>query len=269
MPRSDAAIPGGCPPALTAALARAGDRLGLFAGRLQWHGSVSSTNDLALALAAAGEPEGAVVVAEAQESGRGRLGRTWHSPPGSGLYVSVLLRPSQTVAALLTLAAGVALADGLAAATGLRPALKWPNDIWVGLRKLGGILAEGSLPAVGPSYVVLGFGLNLTRAALPPEVAARATSLEEELGRSVDRDDVLVECLAALAIRYAELGRHPAGVLEAWREAAQPLLGRRVEWDAGDDVRNGVATGVDAQGALQIETGNGVLTVRAGEVRWI
>ncbi len=236
---------------------------------MQWHQTVGSTNDLALARAAAGESEGAVVVAECQLAGRGRLGRTWHSPSGSGLYASVLLRPSPEVAALLTLGAGVAIADGLAAATGLRPALKWPNDIWIGLRKVGGILAEGSLPAAGPGYVVLGFGLNLTRGALPPDVASRATSLEEELGRVVDRGDVLAECLAALAHRYAELGRNPGGVLEAWREAASPLLGRRVEWDGPAGGQTGVATGIDAQGALQIQTGAGAMVVRAGEVRWL
>jgi len=267
--RSDPQGRGDLPPDIAVALGAAGSRLGLFAGQVTWFRSLGSTNDLLLGRAVSGAPEGTVIVAGAQTAGRGRLGRTWHSPEGAGLYVSVLLRPSRAMVALLTLAAGVAIADGLHAVTGLDPALKWPNDLWVGQRKLGGILAEGTVTPGAPAQVVVGFGLNLMRAALPPDVAGRATSLEEETGRPAERGEVLAACLGALARRYGQLATDPAGVLDAWRVRARPLMGRRVEWDSLEGLRSGVSAGVDEDGALRVQTASGVERIIAGEVRWM
>ena len=152
---------------------------------------IGSTNDEAARLAELGAAEGTTVIASAQTAGRGRFGRTWFSPPGAGLYVSVdLPRPSGR-AAIVSLAGGVAVAEGIRAATGLPVEIKWPNDIVVdaGLgrrRKLAGILAEASTTPDGLQYIVLGFGINLRPAAYPPDIADRATSLESELGRAVD-----------------------------------------------------------------------------------
>ena len=251
-------------------LARVGARLGLFAGRVTWHVDVASTNDVASRQAEHGAPEGTVVLANAQSAGRGRLGREWASPPDAGLYVSAILRPVVGAAALLTIAAGVALAEGIAAATGLRAVVKWPNDIYTGGRKLAGILAEAGVASAGPPHVVLGFGINILPAALPPSIAARATSIEGELGRPVDRGLLLAECLAALAARYGELqagSRVP--VLEAWRERAAGMLGRQVEWDAGGSVRRGVADNIDDAGALLVRTPAGLERIISGEVRWL
>ena len=244
---------------------------------MQWYAQLPSTNVLAAAFAERGAREGAVVVAESQTAGRGRLGRTWCSPPGAGLYVSVLLRPPDAVVPLLTLTAGVALADGVGAATGLTPVLKWPNDLhaWPpagGLpigRKLGGILAEAGTAQGGDRHVVVGFGINVRDAVYPPEVAVRATSLEQELGRTVDRALVLAESLAALAARYDDLlaGR-AEGVLMAWRAYARPLLGRPVAWVDGRRKRRGVAENVDADGALRIRTKTEIARVTSGEVEW-
>src|SRR5690606_6342284 len=143
--------------------------------------STASTNDEAARLAAAGATQGTTVVAAAQTAGRGRLGRAWFSPPGAGLYASVVIRDPRA-APLLTLAAGVAIAEGIRAAAGLPVEIKWPNDLVVdaGLgrrRKLAGILTEGSSGVDGLQFVIVGFGVNLLPAAYPADIADRATSL--------------------------------------------------------------------------------------------
>jgi BirA family biotin operon repressor/biotin-[acetyl-CoA-carboxylase] ligase len=258
------------PPEIVGPLAHAGDRLGIFRGRLMWYDTVGSTNDLAARLGDEGADEGAIVVADEQTSGRGRLGRTWASPPGAGLYVSAVLRPGAHAMPLVTIAAGVALSEGVEAATGLSTQVKWPNDLLVSGRKLAGILAERRTPDRGSPYVVLGFGINVLPAAYPPDVAARATSLESELGRAVDRGLVLAECLSSLAARYRELDAGlGAQVLDAWRTRAAGTLGREVEWDRDGHVRRGVAEDIDGAGALLVRTGAGLERIIAGEVRWI
>ncbi|MGE0444171.1 MAG: biotin--[acetyl-CoA-carboxylase] ligase [Vicinamibacterales bacterium] len=248
------------PADIAGALGRAGTRLGLFGARLLWYDEIGSTNDTASRLADAGAAAGTVVAANAQTSGRGRLGRTWVSPPGAGLYFSVVLRPEMHVVPMLTLAAGVAVADGIEAATGLTTTLKWPNDVQAGGRKLAGILAEGG------AFVIVGIGINVRAAAYPPDIATRATSLEQELGRDVDRGLVLAECLAALNARSAEL--YAAGgasaIVAAWKRRAAPMWGRAVEWDSG----RGVAEGVASDGALLVRTARGVERILSGEVRW-
>lgn len=279
------AFPRAVPPPqdLAAALERVTERASPLATRVLWYPEVSSTNDIASALAEGGAPEGTIVIADAQTAGRGRHRRTWSSPAGAGLYVSIVLRPSRQARALLTIAAGVALADGIAAATGLRTALKWPNDVMVAAAlnrrptKLAGILAEASSGNALPldqhgatlQACVLGFGINVTAAAYPADVASRATSLERELDRPVDRASVLVECLAALASRYDDL-RHgrSAAVLDAWRIHARPLLGRRVEWDGPAGIVQGVAEDIDASGALLVQTRDATVRVISGDVRW-
>jgi BirA family biotin operon repressor/biotin-[acetyl-CoA-carboxylase] ligase len=256
------------PDELAEALARASRRLGLFAGEVLWYPSVSSTNDAAGVLADRGAPEGTVIVANAQASGRGRQGRTWASPEGAGLYVSALLRPTQDVP-LLTIAAGVAVAEGIQSATGLTADLKWPNDVFVGGRKVAGILAEASGSTAG-SYVIVGFGINVMPAAYPPEVAVRATSIEVELGRGVDRGVLLAECLVSLARRYTELQRgRVADVADAWRRRAAATFGRRVRGDVGGVVLEGVVEGLDETGALVVRTKAGLAPVTAGEVIWL
>jgi len=263
------------PDDIARALVSTGDRLGAFAGRVSWCDEIGSTNDMALRLAAEGAGEGRVVVAGAQRSGRGRHGRAWASPPGAGVYASVLLRPESRALPLLTLASGIAVAEGIQAASGLDAAVKWPNDICVtapagGLRKLAGILTEAAVSRDEAPHAVVGFGINVGLAAYPAEVAARATSIELELGRPIDRGLVLAECLAALWRRYQDLQHGRVGpVLDAWRQRAQSTLGRRVEWDGADGVRSGVAVAVDDNGALLVRSASGESRVISGEVRWL
>ena len=252
------------------ALERAGSRLGPFENRLAWYDEVGSTNDIAIAAAEAGAPHGLVVAANAQSAGRGRVTRTWSSPPGAGLYVSVVLRPAGSVLQLLTIAAGVAIAEGVHAASGLDARVKWPNDVYAGSRKLAGILAEAGSSAGTVDYVVLGFGINVRAAAYPPDVASRATSMERELGRCVDRGLVLAECLAALSNRYEMLQRGAADdVIAAWRLRAATHMRRVVEWDTERGARRGVAEDIDSAGALLVRVDEQIVRVMSGEVRWL
>ena len=259
------------------AIARARPRLGRLASRFDFLPTISSTNDVALersatAVAEGHDAEGLVVVAGEQTAGRGRRGHTWFSPPGSGLYVSVVLAPARArvdrprATLLLTLAAGVAIAEGIAVATGLRPDLKWPNDLQVARCKLAGILAEG---AAG-QQVVLGYGINIAAAALPPELRDRTTSLESELGRAVDRADVLVETLVALSARYEDLldGRFDA-ILDAWRRLSPSAAGGRVSWTTKAGQLSGVTAGIDDHGALLVRVDDRIERLVSGELRWL
>ena len=265
------------PAELAEAIAQRRDRLGALGRQIVYFETIGSTNDVAATLAGSASGEGAVVIADAQTSGRGRRGRSWFSPPAAGLYVSVVLSPvkarvmPERATALLTLAAGVALAEAVERMTGLRPAIKWPNDLLVERRKLAGILAEGvALPSTAAlQAVVLGFGINVMSAAYPPELASRVTSLESELGRSVDRAAVCAESLAALATRYDDLleGRYDA-ILDDWRLRAFGSRGAKVEWDTPSGVRTGITEGIDGMGALLVRTGDTLERLVAGEVRW-
>lgn len=235
---------------------------------LRWHASVTSTMDLASALAARGASHGLVIGAAEQSAGRGRRGRAWQSPPGAGLYFSMVVRPSAAAMAslpLLTLAAGVGVRAGIGAATGLAPELKWPNDVMVGRRKLAGILAEGLAIGTPDASVIVGVGINVEPSAYPPEVEARATSLAGELGRAVDRGVVLAEVLAGLWDGVATLHRNPGDILRAWRAAAPSAWHARVEWDAG----HGTTAGIDDSGALLVRTATGIERFIAGELRWM
>jgi BirA family biotin operon repressor/biotin-[acetyl-CoA-carboxylase] ligase len=230
---------------------------------------VGSTNDIVAARGARGEAEGLVVVAESQNAGRGRYGRSWYSPPGTGLYVSVLVRPPAAVAPLLTLACGVALCEGVLESTGLACEIKWPNDLLApgGTRKLAGILVEASASGMVFDHAVIGFGVNIRGSAYPEEFRARATSIEEELGRPVDSSLVLSRSLDALDRRYGDLleGRSDA-VLAAWMAFAPAARGVRVQWSAGGARQEGVTEGIDAAGALLVRTSEGLERIVSGEV---
>jgi BirA family biotin operon repressor/biotin-[acetyl-CoA-carboxylase] ligase len=193
---------------------------------VRWFAELDSTNRLAADLARAGVPDGVVVGADHQTAGRGRRGRTWDSPPGASLLVSVVLRPAP---ALVTLAAGVAAAEACEAVVGVAVGLKWPNDLLLDGAKLGGILSE----LVGDAAVV-GLGLNLAWA--PPGAAV--------LGSGVDRTALLDAYLAGLAT--------PGDVLARYRRRCT-TLGRRVRVELPGVSVEGVATDVDDAGRLLVD----------------
>jgi len=202
-------------------------------------------------------PEGALVVADHQTAGRGRLGRTWEAPPGKALLFSILLRPPpERNVPELSLVAGIAVADALERMLGLSVQLKWPNDVMLRRRKVAGCLAE-----VRDGVVVLGIGLNVnqTREELPEN----AGSLLTLTGRETDREALLTALLEDLEARYSDWSD---GGLDAVYEGLGPrdfLRGRRVSVNG----TNGVATMVNREGRLEIQVGHGELvTVESGEV---
>jgi BirA family transcriptional regulator, biotin operon repressor / biotin---[acetyl-CoA-carboxylase] ligase len=272
------------PPAdIAGPLAASLHRRGSFGVPMFFFQAIGSTNDVAARLAAGGAPEGTTVAAEAQSAGRGRLGRTWFSPQGAGLYVSVVIRPgggggdaggasrpaAPGLPAVLTLASGVALADAIRETTGLQVEIKWPNDIVFDRRKLAGILAEASAKGAGLDYVILGFGVNIRPAPYPPDVAHRATSIEAELGRPVDRGLLLARALEGLAACREALRRGETGpLLDRWRRLSPSAVGARVEWRGPGGTVAGRTAGLAEDGALLVARDGRIERVVAGEVIW-
>ncbi len=190
--------------------------------------TVGSTNDAVRELAAAGAPEGAVVIAEEQTAGRGTKGRAWESPRGLGLYASVLLRPASALELpLLPLAAGLAARDAVESSHGIDARLRWPNDILFDGRKLGGVLCESVFAGGRPEFAVLGIGINVRHAEsdFPPGLRGTATSLADALGRPADPVRLFDALLGELARRFESLReRDIAGLLNdfAARSALRP-----------------------------------------------
>lgn len=219
---------------------------------------VGSTNDEAKALAREGAPHLSTVVADSQTSGRGRAGRSWVSPRGAGLTTSFVVRPRLPVESwtLLPLITGVAAAEAVAAIAGLSVALKWPNDLRVRGRKVGGILVE----AEPPRFAVVGIGINIARVNFPEELREIATTIEGE-GGSADRALLLREVMT----RFAALLNDPEGALRRYREMCE-TLGRDVRVERAGVVIEGTATGIGGDGALEVRTAAGVARVTAGDV---
>ena len=169
----------------------------------------------------------------------------------------------------MTLAAGVGVQEGIAAATGLGAHLKWPNDLLVGSRKLAGLLAEGAQIGMSEASVVIGVGLNVDAAAYPRDVAARATSLQSELGCRVSRFDVFAAVIEHLAdaLRALEAG-NADGILQRWRAYAPSAVGTEVRWAKDGVDTRGITAGIDDAGALLVETASGLERVIAGELQW-
>ena len=229
--------------------------------------SCGSTNDEAAAWARAGAPAGAVVVADSQERGRGRLGRVWHSPPGASLYLSTVLRPGLPPHRLppLTLAAGVALAES-AARFGVAPALKWPNDLLLDGKKAAGILTEMSCQGGRVEHVVVGLGVNLNVDRFPVELEPIATSLHRARGAPVDRAAFAATLCERLEVWHDRfLADGPAEVARAWKGFAR-FIGSTIRVATGEGALTGVAEDVEDDGALRLRTTSGVVRVVAGEV---
>ncbi|MGI9951620.1 biotin--[acetyl-CoA-carboxylase] ligase [Moorellaceae bacterium AZ2] len=228
-----------------------------------YYDEVGSTNQVAKDLADAGAPEGTVVVAESQRSGRGRLGRSWFSPGGKGIWVSTILRPRVAPVQLpqLSLLAAVALREAIEETTGLRPGIKWPNDLLLRGRKIAGILTEMRAEMDTTQYVVLGTGVNVNLGPddFTPEIQSLATSLQLELGRKIARLPLLQALLYHLERWYEcwqEEGFAPVG--QAWRRASI-TLGRPVRVMTPERVYEGRAVDIDEEGALLVKDAAGRL----------
>ncbi len=250
------------PAALDVTLLQQGLAGGRFGKSFHYFDEIGSTNSHARELAEAGAAEGTVVVAESQSQGRGRLGRRWESPPFTNLYLSILLRPklSPAHAAQITLMAAVALADVVDAYVPGQTAIKWPNDILIGNKKLAGILTEASCDTERVHYVILGVGVNLNYAsdAMPEELRRRATSLLEVTGKTVHRESFLQRLLQGIERCYGELEQAGFDALARRWQSYFAWRGRRLRIELLDQVTLGTAQGIDRDGALVLvdESGN-------------
>jgi BirA family biotin operon repressor/biotin-[acetyl-CoA-carboxylase] ligase len=231
----------------------------------------TSTNDVIEKLARDGVKEGAVVFAESQTKGRGRLGRKWISPERKGLWFSVLLRPDlrPQETTQLTVASATALRRAIQSETGLRPEIKWPNDIVIGGKKVAGILTELSAELDRVRHVILGIGVdvNLGAGEFPPELRKLATSLKIETGRMISRAELATAILRELDYDYARIcGGGFAEVADEWQEHCK-TIGRQVTIQIGARRIRGRAESLDDDGALLLRTDHGRLErITGGDV---
>jgi BirA family biotin operon repressor/biotin-[acetyl-CoA-carboxylase] ligase len=241
----------------------------ILKGPIHHFETLASTNDLAKEMGAKGAPEGTLVVAEGQTAGRGRLGRGWASPPGAGLYVSLLLRPPlpPTEMPQITLTVAVAVARAIRRATGLVPGIKWPNDLLLQGKKVAGILTEMETESDQIRYLVVGLGLNINNSEFPTELQATATSLALAGGRTFSRLDILKSWLEEFEDLYERfLAREFPGILEEWKKYTV-TLGHPVTVRQGPLEISGQALEVAPDGALLIQTGTGeIVRVASGEI---
>lgn len=250
---------------------------GRFGRPLRYVEQIGSTNTEALAWAAAGAPEGALVVTDHQTGGKGRWGRSWFSAPGQLLQWSLVLRPRLEARELgrLVQVAGVACARGIEAVTPLRVSLKWPNDVTVERRKLAGILLESRLVGNTLDAVVVGVGINVgwTGETLPTDIAASATSLRVELADAAKvppRAVLLAAVLEELERAYAQL-HHDASDVVAEARSRSEIVGRRIRvtW-AGGGTTEGTGIHLSADGELYVRSDDGgTVVVTTGEVEQV
>ena len=229
--------------------------------------TVDSTNVWLRRLAMSGAPHGAVCLCECQTAGRGRLGRSWHSPEGCGLWVSVLLRPSLRTeqAPFVTLLTAMAMQRAVNALMSVDCRIKWPNDLVLGGKKLCGVLLEVSADQDGLHHIIAGTGLNVHAGAYPPELAHQATALCEH-GTPPVRGAILARYLLEMEQLLTRLEAEGFDGIAAEYAASSCTLGQRVRVTGGMEL-TGTAEAIDADGALLVRTDDGVLTrVLAGDV---
>jgi BirA family biotin operon repressor/biotin-[acetyl-CoA-carboxylase] ligase len=234
-----------------------------FGRALSIEGEVASTQDLARAAAEQGAPEGYLVIAERQVSGRGRMGRSWVSPYGKGIWMSMVLRPEVPIhcAPQLTLLTAVALCRSLRRVTGLPIGIKWPNDLLVGDRKISGILLESAAEDERLKYIVAGIGIsvNLTEADYPEEVLAKAVSLRVAAGRVLNRTEMIADFLSEweqLYELFLKEGFRPIATL--W-ESMAVSLGRKVKLTTPQGELTGIPESLDDSGAIRVRRDDGSL----------
>jgi BirA family biotin operon repressor/biotin-[acetyl-CoA-carboxylase] ligase len=256
-----------CPDRLFASEISRGLQTKIIAKKICYFAELASTMDAAAALGMQGAGEGTLVVAESQTKGRGRLGRSWISPRHKGIYFSLILRPRITPAQapVLTLVTAVSICDAIRKVTGVEAKIKWPNDIMISGKKLGGILTELSAEMDAVRFVIIGVGLNVNNTKVVP--LATATSLREQTGAAVSRVELLQEILRAIERRYLAQGEgENQAILQAARQASNTLGGRVKVVTQGYTVE-GHAVDLDKDGALLVRNDAGLIQkVTSGDV---
>jgi BirA family biotin operon repressor/biotin-[acetyl-CoA-carboxylase] ligase len=242
-------------------------------GRSLYHFyDVDSTNSFAARLIAHGRKvhEGTVIMAEAQNAGRGRLGRSWHSEPEAGIYFSMILFPKTppSLAPLFTLGTAVAMHNAIERYTGMDIDIKWPNDLLIGRRKFCGILAEMQAEVDLVKTMIIGVGVNANQERMPEDIADRATSLRIASGRLQSRLEILSEFLEEFENIYMDFERKgPRNIIDQWTRFSSFANGRKIEIHDGVRKLAGTTRGLNALGALRIEQkGGGVEEVYSGDV---
>lgn len=232
--------------------------------------AVGSTQQVARERAARGAPEGTAIVATTQTSGTGRMGRPWVSPVG-GLYMSFILRPRNLAKPeLITLIAAAAVVDGIKGATGLASKIRWPNDVTVRARKLGGIIAEAASHGADVDWVVVGVGVNCNA---PPakmgKLQAESTSIAQELGKEVEVPTVMKSILDSFSTAY-ERWRKGEEVREEWSSRVG-TIGKEVliKLKTGENPFSCVAEDLDAEGNLIVLLEGESVAVSAGDLEWL
>ena len=242
----------------------------LFQPHVLQFDSLPSTNTEAARLADTGSAEGTIVVAHEQTAGRGRHDRSWISPPNAGLYLSLILRPQFAIRryTLIPLLAALAVHDALLDLFDLQADIKWPNDVLINKRKLCGILAETVETKLGRA-VIVGIGVNLTSEAFPTELREIATSLKQATEQTIEREQLLSAIVSSLSRRYAQLDTADGDreIISEWEKRSSYAFGRHVSVNSANEVITGITRGLEADGALRIETDEGtIVSVRAGDV---
>ena len=239
---------------------------------LLWFDTIDSTNTRAKELAAQGAPHGTILIADSQTVGRGRLGRSFHSPAGTGIYLSLIIRPNCAPAKLmhLTCSAAVAACDAVEVACGIRPGIKWTNDLVYGKKKLAGILTELGLSTKGiVDFAIIGIGINCCQAEsdFPPEIRNIAGSLHSVTGQSIHRAQVAAAVLDALYRMDQNLLSDRVATMDRYRKDCI-TLGREISLVKADgSVRHGTALDIDEAGGLVVAFADGSRdTVTSGEV---
>ena len=233
--------------------------------------AIDSTNDHAHKLAKEGAKEGTVVLSESQSRGKGRLGRTWFSPSGANIYLSIILRPQMPTSqiTLLTFAAAIAVARAIRNVTGLDADIKWPNDILIKDKKVAGILSEmdAEKDKVKSTIIGIGINVNLDKKDIPLELMGKATSIKIESNSAIDRMNLICRVLENLEEWYNLFERNEANdIIKEWKSLAI-TIGRDVKVQSGNSFIEGRAVDIDENGALLIKDRNGVIQkVLSGDV---
>lgn len=235
--------------------------------RIYYFDSISSTMDIAEELGIKGAPEGTLILAEAQTKGKGRLGRTWFSPKYKGIYLSLILKPNilPNQAPLITLLSAVSICEAIKEISGLDTQIKWPNDILIHNKKIGGILTQLNAETDTVRFVIIGIGLNVNNDK--KTLVAAATSLKEQKKQSLDRIKLLQELLRRIEANYLLFQKKGSpAIVEKWRQYSV-TLGKRVKITHHKERLEGEAIDIDIDGGLLIRNDFGLIEkIMAGDV---
>ncbi len=235
--------------------------------KIYYFDSIGSTMDMAQELGIKQAAEGTVILSENQSKGRGRMGRQWLSPKYKGIYLSLILRPkiSPNASAILTLLAAVSICEAIKKVAGMEAKIKWPNDIFIQQKKLGGILTELNAEADQIRFLVIGIGLNINNDK--KSLVSGATSLKEEKGQVLNRVELLQEMLRVLERNYLSFQNKGAGpIADKWRSLSA-TLGKRIKVSLSGGHLEGEAVDIDSDGALLLRNDAGLISrVTSGDV---